>query len=90
MIYFPNRLSCSLYGPLCTWNGTVTATANDRTLFVSSSEAGQQGRTSGEHGFASVDLHLDGKLLEWIGCGSEHTLVVLTPVGGRGKVWGLE
>jgi len=23
-----------------------------------------------------------------IACGSEHTLVVLTPVGGRGEVWG--
>ena len=75
----------------CTWNGSIAVTANDCTLLVSSSgvnEAGQLGRTDGEHGFASVDLHLDGKLLETVTCGSEHTLVVLTPIGGRGEVWG--
>ena len=75
----------------CTWNGSIAVIANDCTLLVSSSgvnDAGQLGRTNGAPGFASVDLHLDGKLLETIACGSEHTLVVLTPVGGRGEVWG--
>jgi len=75
----------------CTWNGTITVTANDCTPLVFSSgvnEAGQLGRTSGEPGFASVDLRLDSKLLETIACGSEHTLVILAPVGGRGEVWG--
>ena len=75
----------------CTWNGTIAVTANDCTLLVSSSgvnKAGQLGRIGEEPGFASVDLHLDGKLLETIACGSEHTLIILTPVGGRGEVWG--
>jgi len=77
----------------CTWNGTtvVTTNKNDRTFLVSSSgtnEAGQLGRLSGDPGFAPVDLHMDGKLLKRIVCGSEHTLAILNPVDGRGEVWG--
>lgn len=75
----------------CTWNGTIAITANDCTLLVSSSgvnKAGQLGRLSENPSFASVDLHLDGKLPGTIACGSEHTLVVLTPVGGCGELWG--
>lgn len=75
----------------CTWNGTITVTANDRTPSVFASganEAGQLGRLGGEAGFAPVDLHLDGKSLERIACGSEHTLVVLNPADGCGEVWG--
>lgn len=75
----------------CTWNGTITVTADNCTFLVSSSgmgEAGQLGRLSGEPGFAPVDLHLDGKLLETIVCGSEHTLVVLKSVTECGEVWG--
>ena len=75
----------------CTWNGTVAVTANDCTLLVSSSGvngAGQLGRPNGVPGFAPVDLHLDGKLLETIVCGSEHTFVVLRPAGGDSELWG--
>jgi protein ATS1 len=75
----------------CTWNGTIAITTNDGTPLVLSSganQAGQLGRLSGKPTFAPVDLHLDGKLLERIVCGSEHTLVILNPVDGRGEVWG--
>ena len=75
----------------CTWNGTIAVTPNDHTFLVSSSgvnAAGQLGRLGGEPGFAPVDLQLDGKLLETIVCGSEHALVILRPVDGRGEVWG--
>ena len=75
----------------CTWNGTTAVTADGPASLVSSSgtnEAGQLGRLSGEPGFAPVDLHLGDKLLETIVCGSEHTLVILNPVDGRGEVWG--
>ena len=74
-----------------TWNGTVAVTTNDRTSLVLSSgtnQAGQLGRLSGGPGFAPVDLHLDGKLLGRIVCGSEHTLVVLNSADGRSEVWG--
>ena len=74
-----------------TWNGTIVVTANGRDFLVLSggmNQAGQLGRLSEEPGFAPVDLHPDGKLLEGIACGSEHTLVVLKPVNGHGEVWG--
>ena len=75
----------------CTWNGTIVVTASNHTLPVLSSgknEAGQLGRPSGEPGFAPVDLQLSDKPLERIACGSEHTLAVLSRVGGPGEVWG--
>ena len=75
----------------CTWNGTIAVISDDCTFVVSSSgmnEAGQLGHPNGEPGFAPVDLPLDGKLAQTIVCGSEHTLVILKSVDGRGEVWG--
>lgn len=75
----------------CTWNGTLAVTGDDCTSLLSScgtNEAGQLGHHSGEPSFASVNLHLHGELLGAIACGSEHTLVVLTPVDGYVKLLG--
>ena len=75
----------------CTWNGTIAVTSDDCTSLVSSSginEAGQLGHHSRESGFSPVDLQLDGKVVEIVACGSEHTLMILNSVDGCGEVWG--
>jgi protein ATS1 len=75
----------------CTWNGTLAVTSDSCTSLLSSggmNEAGQLDDHSGEPSFAPVDLHLDGKLLGVVACGSEHTLVISYSVDGYAEVLG--